>query len=115
MAGIGCITASHLSRPSRAGEMSLGPPAWLEIVGSEYLDDFVREGGAAVKFVIGGSQEIRLEVREGLRDLAGRAGFQFTLVDATATRVHMIDRLFHAVATQVDWDSLAQAFLARLL
>ena len=81
--------------------MSLGPPAWLEIVGSEYLDDFVREGGAAVKFVIGGSQEIRLEVREGLRDLAGRAGFQFTFVDATATRVHLIVGVLVAIVAGI--------------
>ena len=36
-------------------------------------------------------------------------------MDAADVRLHLIDRLFHAVARQLDWDGLARAFLERLL
>jgi hypothetical protein len=88
---------------------------WLEVVRTEYLEEFVPGGGAAVKFVVCDSPATRAELRQGLRELAEAKGFRFAFVDATSTRVHMMDKLFHEVARQVDWDALAGSFLARLL
>ena len=87
---------------------------WLEVIEREYLGDFTPEGGAAVKFVVPDSEESRRQVREGLQAAAERNHFQFASVDAVVTRIHLIDRLFHEVARQVDWDSLICSFLARL-
>ena len=94
--------------------MEMRAPAWLEVVRREYLDEFIREGGAAVKFVVSDTAG-RAEVREGLCVAAAQGGFQFALVDAASTKVQMIDKLFHEIARQVDWDALARAFLGRLL
>jgi hypothetical protein len=88
---------------------------WLGIVEREYLSDFVPAGGAAVKFVVPPTELGRQELRAALRDAAERHGLQFAVVDAATTRMHLIDRLFHAVAGQMDWDGLIRAFLVRVL
>jgi hypothetical protein len=93
----------------------LGPGEWLEVVRREYLEDFVLQSGAAVKFVVCRDGADRLALRDGLRQAAEDSGYQLALADATTTRIHLIDRLFHEVARQVDWDALAQAFLRRVL
>lgn len=88
---------------------------WLGVIEEEYLGDFIREGGAAVKFVVPDGDESRSQLREALGAAAERYHFQFASVDAASTRIHLIDRLFHEVARQIDWDSLTQSFLTRLL
>src|SRR3712207_594646 len=95
--------------------MSLTAREWLEAIGREYLADFVRAGGAAVKLVVAGDQATRDEIRDELRSTAGQHGFHFAFVDARLTKVHLSARLFHEGARRVDWDALARAFLARLL
>ena len=88
---------------------------WLEVTGREYLEDFVRAGGAAVKLVVPGGAAEREELRAGLATLAAQGGFQLAPVEAATTRMHLIDQLFFAVARQLDWDALARAFLRRHL
>ncbi len=93
----------------------LEPREWLDVIRRDYLDDFVREGGAAVKFIVPPSAAGRREVVDGLREIAEQARYQFALVDAATTKIHLIDRLFHAVAGQVDWDALTRTFLIAAL
>lgn len=93
----------------------MSPEEWVAVVGREYLATFVRDGGAAVKFAAASTDAGRAEVRERLAAAAQAHGFQLALLDATEVRLHLIDRLFHAVARQVDWDGLARAYLERLL
>lgn len=50
-----------------------------------------------------------------MRQTAEQAGFQFVFVDAAETKLHLIDKLFHAVARQIDWDALARAYLRQVL
>jgi len=88
---------------------------WLDIVRREYLQDFIRRGGAAVKFVVPWEEIGRGELREGLRRVAGEEGFAFAFVDAASTKIHMVDKLFHEVARQVDWDNLAYSFVVQML
>lgn len=88
---------------------------WLKVIEREYLEDFIREGGAAVKFVVPDSEASRLHVHEALMAAAELNGFQFASVDAATTRMHLVDRLFHEVARQIDWDGLTDSFLRRLL
>jgi hypothetical protein len=94
---------------------AVDPEIWLGIVEREYLADFVPAGGAAVKFVVPPTEPGRQRLRAALGDAAARHGLRFAAVDAATTRMHLIDRLFHAVAGQMDWDELIRAFLVRLL
>jgi P-loop Domain of unknown function (DUF2791) len=88
---------------------------WLEVVRREYLEDFIPAGGAAVKCVVPEGEAEREAVRERLRAAALEGGFQRAEVDATETKIHLVDHLFFAVARQVDWDALARSFLRRYL
>lgn len=80
---------------------------WLTLVGREYLDEFVPAGGAAVKFAVPLDENARRSTIEGMVDAAVQRGFLVTRVDAAATRVHMMDQLFFAIAAQVPWQELA--------
>jgi len=51
---------------------------------------------------------------KALPGLADRENFAFASMDAAATKIHPIDRLFHAVAAQVEWKNLARSFVRRL-
>lgn len=91
------------------------PAEWLDIARRDYLQSFIRGGGAAVKFLVPTEEINHGGLRQGLRSLAEAEGYQFAWVDAATTRVHMIDHVFHEVAQQIDWDELSFAFVSRLL
>src|SRR6266540_4308511 len=88
---------------------------WLAVLRKEYLQDFIRSGGAAVKFAVLLDSMEHKGLLDKLRQVAEEDGYLFVSVDAAITKVHMIDRLFHAVARQVAWDDLAYAFLRSTL
>jgi len=88
---------------------------WLGLIRSEYLGGFVRNGGAAVRFVVTPSHSAKLRFSERLRSEAEAEEYLCVTVDSAATRVHMIDKVFNAVAAQVDWRRLARGFLSRVL
>lgn len=96
-------------------DMGLTPEAWLSIVDDEYLRDFVKQGGAAVKFAIASEPGDRDAVRHELCRTASREGYLCVSVNAARTKIHMVDHLFHEIARQVDWDALAYAFVRRVL
>jgi hypothetical protein len=95
--------------------MELSPEQWLEVVRTDYLQDFVRQGGAAVKLAVPDTAVGRHRLSYQLAEEAARAGYQFALVDAASTKLHLVDRLFSEVARQTDWDALCFAFLTSLL
>ena len=95
--------------------MYMTPEDWLEIVRKEYLQDFIRGGGAAVKFVVPTEEIDHVDLREKIRGISEAEGYLFASVEAEKTAVHMIDHLFHEVARQVDWDDLAFSFIYRIL
>src|SRR5438445_720670 len=97
--------------------MSISLPAndWLAVLRKEYLQDFIRSGGAAVKFAVPLENMEHQGLLDTLQQMAEEDGYLFVSVDAAITRVHMIDRLFHAIARQVAWDDLAYAFLRSTL
>jgi P-loop Domain of unknown function (DUF2791) len=93
----------------------MSPEEWVAVVGNEYLASYVRQGGAAVKFAAASTDAGRTELRERVAMTGDAHGFQLAQLDATEVRVHLPDRLFHAVAAQVDWEGLTRACLERVL
>jgi hypothetical protein len=91
--------------PGGGGPMTTSE--YLDFVGKEYLANYVARGGSAVKLLVTGSDAVVQELADGLSAIGD--GFVHVAVDAVATRVHMIDQVFAAVARQVDWISLASA------
>jgi hypothetical protein len=93
--------------------MEILPAAWLDVIRQEYLDDLVRVGGAAVKVAVTADEPARHRLRDELRRLGEASGYRVAVVDAAETRIQIIDRVFHAVASQMPWEETARAFLAR--
>lgn len=88
---------------------------WIDIVCNEYLHDFVKRGGAAVKFVVPMEEIEESQVFDPLRQCSEKEDYLFVNVNAISTKIHMIDKLFHEVARQIDWDELAHSFVKKLL
>ncbi len=90
--------------------MTLAPADYVNFLRSEYLADFVRSGGSAVKFAVPTED---VELGPLLRDAALAEGFVMVSVDAGSVRAHMIDKVFHDVARQIDWDADAATVVRR--
>jgi hypothetical protein len=93
--------------------MAVAAAEWLDLIEREYLSGFVTEGGAAVKFAVGEEAELA-SLRERLGALSARHELTFVHLDAAATRLHMIQDVFFAVARTLDWDAMAQHFVEAL-
>ena len=94
---------------------SLSADDWLSTIEREYLGEFVRDGGAAVKFVVADTGTGRQALSARLQGAAQDNGYLFVGLDAAHIRVHMIDKVFHEVARHVAWDDLARDYSDRLL
>jgi hypothetical protein len=76
----------------------------------EYLRRFVPDGGSAIKFVLGDDATLadaQLELQAVARD----KGLQFVAVDSAATKIHMVQDVFFAIARHVDWEKLSQVWV----
>src|SRR3990167_4459700 len=93
----------------------LRPQEYLDVIRKEYLQDFIRHGGAAVKFIVPTEEIDHIELKQQLCGVSESEGYLFATIDAAKTGVHMIDHIFHDVARQVEWDDLAFSFVSRLL
>lgn len=87
---------------------------WIDTIRGEYLHDFIKRGGAAVKFVVPMEDIDHDQLLNLLRKTAEEENYHFTLVDAVSTKIHMIDKLFHEVSRLVDWDELSHAFVKKI-
>ena len=87
---------------------------WLQVINTEYLREYIQEGGAGVKFLVPNEDLSHEKVYDGIRKTAGDQGYVVVLADSAATKIHMIDRIFHEVARQIDWDDLACQFVLKI-
>lgn len=88
---------------------------WLQVIENEYLIEFIQRGGAAVKFLVP-NENVSLErVYQEIEKVATRRGYVVALADSATTKIHMIDKIFHEVARQIDWDQLAHQFVCKIL
>lgn len=79
---------------------------YVEFFEAEYLNSYVRSGGASVKFCVSrdGDEDGFLK-RIGER--AKSHGYQVVGVDAAIAKVQMIEQVFFSIARQIDWHKLA--------
>jgi len=95
--------------------MELQAADWLAVIRRDYLEQYVRAGGAAVKFAVPADGRPGRDALAGeLRAVAAAGGFAFAAIDSRWARLHLIDQLFFHVARQIDWDALTDGFLRRL-
>lgn len=93
--------------------MNITPRSWINTISKEYLSSFIKHGGAAVKFVVPMEGVDHNELMSILRQSSKDENYLFTFVDAVSTKIHMIDKVFHEIARQVDWDELSYVFVKK--
>ncbi len=98
--------------PSRA--VAIPVDAWLDVMGREYLGDFIPQSGAAVRFAVAEATVLD-RVADGLRDRAAACGLECVRLDVAAVRLHMLQSVVFAVAACLPWEQLLQARLERLV
>ena len=86
---------------------------WLQTIDQEYLCDFIREGGASVKFAVT-SDELRPALADAMKEHCRERNYVFIAFDAAQRRAHMPQDIFFAMAEQIDWRLLARRQLLRL-
>ena len=86
---------------------------WLSHVQREYLDTFIKDGGASVKFVVGDDQQ-RSDLSHRLTRAGEASGHLVLAADAAEHRFHMPQDIFFAVAGQVDWRRATRRFIVKL-
>ncbi len=119
---VGTSPAAVESKGSRRTPVKEDPPLfnmaakdWLGILQHDYLGNFVREGGGAIKVAVFPDQDCLQGCQQALDGMANSEAYIFAKVDARFTKVHMVERLFHKIAKQIDWDDLAYRFVLCLL
>jgi hypothetical protein len=95
------------------GGAGLGCQEYLDFLDREYIGEYVRAGGSAVRFVVAGDDDVSARWHAGFADLARHRGYTYAAVDAADTKVSMIDHVYAAVARQVDWESLVRETVRR--
>ena len=94
--------------------MSVAPETWLGLMDQEYLRDFICGGGSAVKFIEGEAEQLD-EIQARLLALAERHGLAACRINASVTKLHMIQDVFFAVSRSLDWPAMAQRFVEGLV
>ncbi len=91
--------------------MALPLEAWLEVMRDEYLTSFIPEGGSAVRFVVAADRGDADHAAHRLAEAGREAGLTVIHIDTAATRLHLLQHLFFAIARAIDWNALTQAQL----
>ena len=99
---------------SPESEMGVAHEEWLDLIDREYLSQFISAGGSAVKFVEGEPEQLA-EVQARLAALAERHGLATCHIDASQTKLHMIQDVFFAISRNLDWQAMAQGFVEALV
>ena len=86
---------------------------WVRFLGSEYLESFIKDGGASVKFAITAGElndDLALALAAQCRDL----GYHFVEFNAATNRAHMPQDIFFAISQQINWRLLARRVIIEL-
>ena len=87
---------------------------WLQIIRQEYLDGFISDGGSALKFAVPASEDLACLLKTQFARDARGLGCLVVEVDASTTRVHMLQEVFFRIAEQIDWRLLARRVVLKL-
>ncbi|MBV8452695.1 MAG: DUF2791 family P-loop domain-containing protein [Deltaproteobacteria bacterium] len=93
---------------------TITPENWTEFIRREYLDGFIREGGAAIKFCVAIDDQSRSAAYGAVELTAKQLGYIVAKIDASATKVNLVEQLFFRIAQQIDWQGLAERVMRRL-
>jgi hypothetical protein len=93
---------------------TIAPERWLKFLQDEYLEGFIRDGGASTKFAVPLEEGLRDALERDVLQRAQLAGFLTAHVSSADTRVHMVDQVFFRIADQIPWRKLGERVLTKL-
>ena len=99
----------------------VSPEEWGDVLSREYLAEYVRTGGSAVKVISGSEASLRAARARALTDAEAGGYFVAALDPAVADDagrkrdLHRIDKFFFAVTERVDWKDWAAQQARRYL
>lgn len=96
-------------------ERWIRPDDWLVIVREEYLRNFILCGGATVKVAVSKEDESKGTLLSQLQSLAAEENYIFAALNASSVKIHLMDKVFHAIAAQIPWKELSSSFVWNLL
>lgn len=85
--------------------MAIPADVWLDVIGREYLDDFIPRGGGGVRFAVADAGGLD-HVAACLRDRARKNGLKFIQLDLATTRLHMLHNVVFAITQALPWERL---------
>lgn len=91
------------------------PGKWLHHFRQEYLDSFISDGGATVKFVVPLDDISRDEVTRGIVQSARASQYLYVSLDAATTKIHLAQHIFFKGAEQVPWREISQRVVRSML
>jgi hypothetical protein len=94
--------------------MAIAADAWLDIIGREYLADFIPGGGGAVRFAVADTATL-IHVGARLGEAATAAGMDCIRLDVATVRLHMLHTAVFALAGALPWDRLLGSRLQSLV
>src|SRR5687768_14577783 len=94
--------------------VSISTDKWLDVIKRDYLDGFIHDGGAAIKFGVPTTGAMVPDLLQKVEALGDDLGFFTAVVRSDETRLHMIDQVFFRVASQVPWLQLTGVILGNL-
>lgn len=86
---------------------------WLEVLETEYLTTFVKDGGATVKFAVS-PDAARPHLIDRVSALCEKLGYCVLALSAENVRVHLPHQIFFDLASQIDWLGMARRAVLRL-
>jgi hypothetical protein len=106
--------AVAVAAPEGRDATAISADAWLDVMESEYLGNFIPAGGGAVRFAV--AEAATLDHISSDLDRRGIAhGLQVVRVDLASIRLHMLQNVVFAVAGALPWEQLLQSRLEILV
>ncbi len=87
---------------------------YADFLETEYLSEFVCNGGAAVKVAIVPDDMTASGLANAVSEQAKKMNICAVHISAMDTKVHLIQQLFFAVASKLDWVKLARTVVGRI-
>ena len=86
---------------------------WLNVIDSEYMSTFIRDGGSSVKFAVT-PEGLRTELSLKMESMCRKLDYVHIEFNAEKRRVHMPQDIFFELAEQIDWRRLARRMVLKL-
>ena len=87
---------------------------YAKLIGSDYLDYYVRCGGSTVKVVLA-DDNARTRFKTDIAERAIALGYVCTSLSAANVRINKLEDVWFGVARQIDWLDMGRRFLKAVL